>query len=84
MGLYTRYTKQTDQAAVDATKDGTTDKIVGFLTAPISFKEDVLVTEKTQAISVLGWGTAMFFVGELIGHRRAATGGQALLPFGRP
>ncbi|AAG00436.1 P9 membrane protein [Pseudomonas phage phi13] len=41
MGLYTTYKKSAEQT-VDKENDSIGKKVVGFLTAPVSFKDDVL------------------------------------------
>lgn len=83
MGLLTSYKKATDQT-VEKENDSIGRQVIGILSAPVRFKEDVLVTERAQAVAVWFYGAAAFLGGELLGHRRAAAGGQAILPFGRP
>lgn len=82
MGLYTTYKKSAEQT-VDKENDSIGKKVVGFLTAPVSFKDDVLVSQKTQATNVLVWAGLTFLGGEWLGHRRAANGGQSIVPFFR-
>lgn len=83
MAIYTVYTKDAAQV-IDSEADSFSKKLTGFLTAPVSFSETKLVTETSQAVSVIGWSAISGLVMELIGHRRAAQGKQAFLPFGRP
>lgn len=83
MGLLTSYKKATDQT-VEKENDSIGKQVIGILSAPVRFKEDVLVTERAQAVAVWTYGLAAFVGGELLGHIRAAKGGQAFIPFGRP
>lgn len=83
MALYTVYTKDAAQV-VASEADSIGKKLTGFLTAPIGFSDTELVTKTTQSVNVAGWAVVSGLVMELIGHRRAAQGKQAFLPFGRP
>lgn len=83
MGLLTSYKKATDQT-VEKENDSIGHQVIGLLSAPVRFKDDVLVTEKAQAVAVWTYSLLSFFGGELVGHIRASKGGQAFVPIGRP
>lgn len=81
--MFKVYTKD-EATVIENENDSIMDKGLAVVTAPFRFSDDKLVTQKSQAITVLVWSAVAGLAGELVGHHRAAKGQQALIPFGRP